>query len=343
VTEPGGARRRHHVLEAALTEPATPDPTVPTPWLRTLDGVLAATLVAPLLAAAGSVVAARRVYRPRRRPNRRTPGDVGLDAESLRITADDGAALDAWFVPRTGARHTVVISHGMAMNKAFTLPYAALLHRAGYHVLTFDLRNHGDSDGDRGLRRMADRFSADLARVLASADGRPETASGRLALVCFSFSTWAALLMASRARHPRLDAVVCDSGPALDISGSYDRLFASRRGSLPAAFRGPILGALSRAVFTRSARRILAVHDWPPALGSSGLRTLFVAGELDPIVPPHQVERLAAHCPGAEVWVAPGASHTDALRVHPGEYERRLTAFLALALAPGAARAGAGR
>jgi pimeloyl-ACP methyl ester carboxylesterase len=310
-----------------MTESA-PVPTALPPWLRALDVALTATVVAPLAASLVAAFAAVRVYRPRRRANRRTPADLGLAAEAIGLAADGGTALDGWFVPRAGARHTVVIGHGMARNKAFTLPYVAALHRAGYHVLTFDLRNHGDSGGDRLPRRMGDRSSGDLARVLAYTRERPETASGAVALLCFSFSTWTALLMASRVRDPRLRAVVCDSGPEIDLTKSYDRLFTVRRGALPLVLRGPILFALARAVFTWCAIWMLAVEDWPPVLESGHPHLLFITGELDPVVPSPEVARLAARWPGAGVWAVPGASHTEAFRVQPEEYERRLCAFL---------------
>jgi pimeloyl-ACP methyl ester carboxylesterase len=310
-----------------MTEPA-PAHSAPSPWLRALDVALTATVVTPVAASLVAALAAVRVYRPRRRPNRQAPADLGLAAESVRLAADDGTVLDGWFVPCSGARDTVVVSHGMARNKSVTLPYVAALHRAGHHVLTFDLRNHGDSGGGGVPRRMGDRFSADLARVLAYTAERPEMASGDVALLCFSFSTWAALLMTSRGADPRLRAVVCDSGPAPDLSESFDRAFTAGRGALPLVLRGPILFALARTVFTWSARRMLAVDDWPPALGSSRPRLLFIAGDLDPVVPSREVSSLAALWPEAGVWVAPGASHTDAFRAHPEEYERRLGAFL---------------
>ncbi len=99
-----------------------------------------------------------------RNPVLRTPTTVGLAFENVAFKASDGVDLVGWFVPGKGAQKgvrgpVVVWVHGWMWNRIgnvagkvpFTdrdvdfLPATRALHDAGFHVLMFDLSNHGES------------------------------------------------------------------------------------------------------------------------------------------------------------------------------------------------------
>src|SRR3954451_1677731 len=96
--------------------------------------------------------------RSHRAPLTRTPADAGLAYEDVDFTASDGVALKGWFVPAAGAGPAVVLVHGWMWNRLGNvagqtpvpdrdvdfLPAVAALHEAGFHVLLFDLRGHGE-------------------------------------------------------------------------------------------------------------------------------------------------------------------------------------------------------
>jgi uncharacterized protein len=98
----------------------------------------------------------------RRAPLDRTPADVGLSYEDVQFRAAvDGLGLRGWFIPREDDEPgpVVVFMHGWLWNRLGNqggqipvadkdvdfVPSARALHDAGYHVLLFDLRNHGES------------------------------------------------------------------------------------------------------------------------------------------------------------------------------------------------------
>src|SRR5260221_4101644 len=109
-------------------------------------GIVAAFPAAPALASRFAVVYRKRAGRRRRRPGELTPADRGLRFEDVAVHSPAGE-LPAWFIPaRDGARGPgVVLVHGWESNRDRTLPNAEVLHAAGYHVLTFDVRGHGDN------------------------------------------------------------------------------------------------------------------------------------------------------------------------------------------------------
>jgi len=97
----------------------------------------------------------------RRAPLHATPAAVGLGYEDVRFASVDGLDLRGWFVPSASAEPgpVVVFLHGWLWNRLGNLggqvpiadkdveflPATRALHDEGYHVLLFDLRNHGES------------------------------------------------------------------------------------------------------------------------------------------------------------------------------------------------------
>ena len=76
-----------------------------------------------------------------------TPREVGLPFEDVHLHTDDGVAIHGWYVPRSGARATVLFCHGNAGNIADRLGTIKLLHLEGLEVFAFDYRGYGKSDG----------------------------------------------------------------------------------------------------------------------------------------------------------------------------------------------------
>ena len=102
----------------------------------------------------------------RRAPIERTPAEVGLDYEDVAFKAGDGVDLKGWFIPSgQSSGPAVVLVHGWMWNRVGNvagkvpvddrdvdfLPVTKALHDAGFHVLLFDLRLHGESGKSRHL------------------------------------------------------------------------------------------------------------------------------------------------------------------------------------------------
>jgi uncharacterized protein len=99
----------------------------------------------------------------RRAPLTRTPAEAGLEFENAAFPAADGVGLKGWFIPSGLAEPgpAIVFVHGWMWNRLGNvahqvkglkdadvdfLPAAKGLHDAGFHVLLFDVRWHGESD-----------------------------------------------------------------------------------------------------------------------------------------------------------------------------------------------------
>jgi pimeloyl-ACP methyl ester carboxylesterase len=136
-----------------------------------------------LVAVAAGLYLARLMVNPPRAKQWKTPRDEGLEYENLHFEASDGVPVSAWFIPAAGAgpRAAVAIVHGWTWNRLGNassgihtrisgsqavelLKPARALHDAGYHVLMFDLRNHGRSGSSPTIT-----FGHDEARDLLGA------------------------------------------------------------------------------------------------------------------------------------------------------------------------------
>ena len=104
-----------------------------------------------------------------RKPVHKTPEDHGVsDYEDVFFTSADGVPLEGWWIKSPGSNRLIIANHPMPMSRSgftghwgppwsnvddieidFVKAYAHLV-RAGYNVLAYDLRNHGNSGAANG-------------------------------------------------------------------------------------------------------------------------------------------------------------------------------------------------
>lgn len=138
---------------------------------------------------------------PPRTPIFRTPKDYGMDFEEVSFTTEDGVSVNGWFIP-TDSDKVIISNHfspgnrygfaghleGLGFAGGFEvnfLPRYKALHDAGYNVLAYDLRSHGESgDGEGNISGVG---YYEWQEVLASIDyvkSRKESARISLSSMC---------------------------------------------------------------------------------------------------------------------------------------------------------------
>jgi uncharacterized protein len=150
--------------------------------------------------------AVHRALAPARVSESRTPADVGLAFEAVRIPTANRRTLFGWLVPVEGAGRApaVILIHGWGGNAQTMLPLMMPLHQAGFAVLAVDARCHGRSDEDSFS--SLPRFAEDVEHAMDWLKLRPEIEADGIALVGHSVGAGAVLLVASR-RHDVAAAV----------------------------------------------------------------------------------------------------------------------------------------
>jgi len=134
------------------------------------------------------------------------PGDGGLDYRDVTLATADGLRLAAWYVPasRPSAR-TVLLAHGLQDSKWTLLRLIPWLHNAGYNVLAFDFRGHGQSD-----ERPTTVGREEVLDVQAALDWLDAAGVGHH-VAGLGMSLGAAALVNTAAQDSRLKALILDS------------------------------------------------------------------------------------------------------------------------------------
>ncbi|MCL7453066.1 MAG: alpha/beta fold hydrolase [Anaerolineae bacterium] len=130
---------------------------------------------------------------------------AGLAYEEVAFATTDGLTLRGWFVPAGQLDGpAIVYAPATSHDQRSGLSLLPAFHEAGYHVLLFSYRGHGQSDGLTGRFTYGEAESRDVdAAVQFLRQGK---GVGRIALVGHSVGAVSAIL--SAARNPQVGAVV---------------------------------------------------------------------------------------------------------------------------------------
>jgi alpha/beta superfamily hydrolase len=172
---------------------------------------LALLIMIPLLA---GYVFSKTVLHSHRQPIVRTPREYGMAYEDIQFESVDHLRLKGWFIPAEGVSDKVIIvthpfpfnRHGfIAKNQGFPplsnidvdlLKTAQALHRAGYPVLMFDFRNHGESAG--GLTGVGLSEYQDVLGAVAYLRQRADVAQPQIGFVSFCMGANATIIALSK-------------------------------------------------------------------------------------------------------------------------------------------------
>jgi len=258
------------------------------------------------------------------------PKRYGLDYESVSFLTSDGLTLRGWFIPaataslvpsRQGEKAwntcaTILVGHGYPFDKANILRHALFLHPR-FHLLVFDLRYFGESDGAYttvGLLETRD-VQAAVEYVKSRSDVNPE----RIGALGFSMSASAFIL----ARHPDVKAIVADS-PYATLEGLIARQFFF----LPGLTKWPLV-ALTKLY----ARLLLGVRvsDAAPADVVQDLNAplLIIHGDNDSQIPLEHSQTIYNNADQDKTtfWIVSGADHGFAHGLEGPRYELRVREF----------------
>ena len=286
-------------------------------WLKTGIIVVAAVVI---IFTGLSAYLGYSMTRVDRVPVEGNPGLLGLSYEDVSFpSAVDHLTMRGWFLPAESDR-VVIMVHGAGSNRADPsngmLDIAAGLVGHGCNVLMFDLRGCGESDGS-----MVSGGYYEKRDLEGAVDYVKERGFGRIGVLGFSLGAVTSLLAA--AEDTDIDAVVSDSAFS-DLNDIMKPEFSARTRA-PQVFLDPILFMikLMYGVDFRAIRPVASVADITPR------PVLFIHGDADQTIPVEHARRLyrAADNPRDELWIVPGAGHTQAYNTEPAEYIDRVAAF----------------
>ncbi|HEY2252441.1 MAG TPA: alpha/beta hydrolase [Planctomycetaceae bacterium] len=269
------------------------------------------------------------------------------DAEQVTIVTPDGVALVGSLLAarRQPPRGVILFCHELDSNRWSAPAYCEGLLAAGFHVLTFDFRNQGESQSVAAYQALHWPTVLEIEDALAAAafiHSRPDLA--RLPLGIYGISRGGGVALAAAADCEWIERVVSDGAYCcnemlLHFTNRWGRLYFPDRllRLLPKWHVAISLWLIRR---TSEFRRGLRYANVERALTKLRHKpVLMISGERDNYAFPESTRNLHARTGQDEstVWIVPAAKHNMARQSDPLEYDRRLVEFFS---APEATSAG---
>lgn len=257
-------------------------------------------------------------------PNLKTfddPAHYGLPYENVLFTTSDGLTLRGWFIPAaadgaTGKKATILVGHGYPFDKANILRHGRFLH-SQFHLLFFDFRYFGDSDGAYTTAGLLE--TRDVEAAVAYLTQREDVDPLRIGALGFSMSAAAFIL----ARSSGIHAIVADSSYA-----SLEELIGRQFVFLPGPLNWPFVTVTNLWAY------LLLGVDVTQAAPMEAVRTLripllLIHGDADFQIPVSHTRKIAANADPSltEIWIVPGAGHGSAHAREGDRYEARVMQF----------------
>jgi fermentation-respiration switch protein FrsA (DUF1100 family) len=248
---------------------------------------------------------------------------TNIPYQDITLTTADGLKLSGWYVPGTQP-NAIVIVHGIHANRAYLIPQAEILARAGYHLLLFDLRGHGLSEGNQVT--FGYREALDVEAAVDYLSTLPEVKQ----VGALGHSLGAAAVVRAAADDSRLQALVIQSSYsslAEVIEDSFNKFALLPRwpfASLVIALAEYRTGLSAEQI--NSARDLAAMSPCPVFIIHSADDNLFPLR--------YAQEMYEAAQEPKELWIIDRVGgHINPISGHEAEYQERILKFFESAFA----------
>lgn len=265
----------------------------------------------------------------------------------ITLAGEGGQKLHAEVFLREAARGVVLVTHGYAEHCGRYRELADVLVKAGWSVLTWDVRGHGQSAGPRGYCDRFSQFLGDFRAALKAARGLGE---GPLVALGHSHGSLITLRAMLEPSPPEVAALVVSS-PFLGFGrpvptvkaamGKVASLLAPRL-ALPNGIESVDLTSdpakqaehdkdtlcFDIATARWFTEAVTAQREVDEGARRITTPTLWLIGNADVIADPGQSRKVAAKMPSATVRVLEGLRHEVFNEVDRAKVFAELTSFL---------------
>lgn len=238
--------------------------------------------------------------------------------EKFEFESYDGCRLKGIVVyPNISSIGTILVCHYLGGSKESTVPFVNFLIAHGYTVVSFDYRNHGESDKSKKVKVcLEDDFQAFYQYVLTLNVNEP------FGIIGFSMGCTASIY--AICHYDLVKAAVFDSGPLIMVEDYFHYVLKSKGKNYCVVnyFAAQIFlhfcGFKKLAENTK--RNLASLNDKP---------VFFIHGNKDNIIKIENSE-LAYQIVGSEnavIWKVSHSRHLTNRFLFPNEYESRVIQF----------------
>jgi uncharacterized protein len=247
-----------------------------------------------------------------------SPANYDLTAEAAEFEASGGVKLRGWHIPHEGSTRTVIVCSGANGSLDADVHVAPWLHAAGFNVLFFNWRAHGQSEGEVVTLGFTERYDLIAAVQFAKSKGAEHVG-------VLGFSMGGTVAIATAAVYEDINAVVADS-PFVFVLSAVAGGLIERGVPEGLSFLLARLFVSTACLRTRLNLFDIDLARWIHRVAPRPLLLIF--GEQDVIVPHSEVDLIFARAGDPkEVWRVPEAAHRDIDVRRPDEYRQRICEF----------------
>jgi pimeloyl-ACP methyl ester carboxylesterase len=184
-------------------------------------------VVVPLMVILKYVRISLNIMRTTKPPLARGPLDFDrMPGEQVHFLAYDGLPLSGMLVAAAGSakRGLIIFAHEFCSDMYSCARYCRPLRDAGYDILTFDFRGHGQSPCPAGYtprQWVTDRELDDMRGAVAFAESYLRDAGRPVRIGVFGISRGACAAILTAQENPAVQALVSDGGFSTDTTIEY--------------------------------------------------------------------------------------------------------------------------
>lgn len=309
--------------------------------LISIVSTLAVLLAVPWLILRKYVIIARNILDDTPPPLSMGPLDFQrIEGEPFSFRSFDGHALSGMMLagnPSCEPRGLIIFAHEYSSDAYSCARYCRPLLKAGYEVMTFDFRGHGESSREQGYKPRqwaSDREQSDMLGAIAFAEEYLEEAGRPRDVGLCGISRGGAAAILGAVGVPSVRAILTDGAFSTDSTLEYlmkrwATIFAKVR--VVAESHPPVFWRFLRWLLVRNAARNWGCRfpSVRKAMVRLGERPIFlIHGEKDSFIPVAQSQMLYDLALGPKyLWIVPGARHNQSALVQPDQYADRIVRF----------------
>ena len=259
------------------------------------------------------------------------PAAARLKREDFTVESPQGYPLKgSWFFTDAEPQRIIVLVHGLGADRWDLLGMAEIYTAMDFSIITFDLRNHGESGGSGTTFGFYEH--RDVGQIVNFAHRRFPQA--RIGVHGKSMGGAAALLYAARIGGA-VDAAAADAAAdRVDffvIDAAFSNLKELFRIRLKEDYHLPNLGFIELAGLIARSAAGLRFDQVQPLKAAAAVHTpvLFIHGAEDRFVPTFMSKELFKAKPGEKMLhLAAGARHADTFNADPEGFTEAVQIFL---------------
>jgi alpha-beta hydrolase superfamily lysophospholipase len=231
----------------------------------------------------------------------------------------DDLQLSGWYVPSQN-QAAIILLHGFGANRLEMLARAEVLARHGYGVLLYDLRGHGESQGE--VRAFGWEDVRDVQTALAFLSERAEVDPERIGILGFSIGGQIALR--ATAEFGQIKAVIADDPGFVTVADAPPPTNTKQRLMyLVSWIDGQCVSLWTRTPIPPGVTEVVGEITPRPIL-------FIDTGQTEARILVRHFYEVAAE--PKELWEIPETYHGGQFEARPEEYEERMLSFFDAAL-----------